>query len=160
MNRELTVASEGQSVSARWRAITRSQTKVSPDDPYVLNFLAEEIANVLALTGWSRRRLNEQNLLDKFQIRLAIIVNMVLRLRTAVGEDVTSGDLKTYTVLSNTEFDRRIMDDGFPQDRGGPVTATGCVAGTTDIGLQRSVKGSSPLILSKPKVVLCSTLLD
>jgi hypothetical protein len=98
--------------------------------------------------------------MDKFLGGLTIIVNAVLRLQAAVGEDVTSGDLGTHVVLSNTEFDPLTMDDGLPQDREAPVTGRGeCVAGTTDIGLHRSVKGSSLLVLSKPKVVLCSALL-
>lgn len=96
-----------------------------------------------------------------FRERLEIIANLVLRLQAAVGEDVTSGDMKTYTVASNVEFNPSTMDDVFSEGRGSPSAERGGrVAGTTDIGLQRSVRGSDPVIVSKPKVVLCSALVD
>lgn len=132
--------------------------------PYVLTLLSDELMDVLVLAGWSRRRLKEQEFLEKFKESLTIIANTVLRLQTAVGEDVTSGDLTPYIVLSNAEFDPHTMEDGFPQDREGHGPATGRlgerVAGTTDIGLRRSVKGSAFFDLSKPKVVLCSALAE
>jgi hypothetical protein len=148
-------------VSARWRAIAHSQIKsIIRLDQYAFSMFLNDIANVLGLAGWSLRRLREQNFPDKLHIRLEVIVNMVHRLRAAVGEDVISRHLKTYTVFPNTKFDPHTMDDGFPMDRRSTVSERGCVAGTTDIGLQMEVKGSSPLVLSKPKVALCSALID
>ena len=159
--RELTVSTEGQAVSARWRAITRSQIRhLISTEPYLLDLIGKEITNVLAAAGFPRRRLKEIKFLEKFQGGLTIITKAIIRLQTAVGEDVTSGDLATHVILSNTEFDPRTMEDGFTRvcDRETQVTERECVAGTTDIGLHRSVRGSSLLILSKPKVVLCSAL--
>jgi len=108
--------------------------------------------------GWSRRQLKEQKVLETFQERISITVGLALHFQVAIGEDVTSGDMKTQIVLSDAEFNPRMMEDEFSQDRGGFRTGRVRVAGTTGIGLQRSVKGSSPLVLSKPKVVLCSAL--
>jgi hypothetical protein len=153
-------------VSARWRAMTRSQIRhLISIEQYLLDSLGNEIANILVLAGLPRRRLKELKFLEKFQGGLTIIVKAILRLQAAVGEDVTSGDLATHIVLSNIEFDPQMMDDGFTRVRDREletplVTGRECVAGTTDIGLHRSVKGSNPLILSKPKVVLCSALFD
>jgi hypothetical protein len=123
-----------------------------------MTFILAEIGSVLAVAGWSQRFLEEQGFLEILQEKLIIIATLALRLQTAIGESVISGDMQTLLISPNKIFDPDIMEDGFSQDGGAVTEVEECVAGTTDIGLQRSMKGSSIQILRKPKVVLCSAL--
>jgi hypothetical protein len=119
------------------------------------------VGHILAVAGWSQRLLNEQGFLAVFHEKLARIGTLALRLQTTVGEAITSGDMRSLSILPNANFDPNIMEDGFLENRRSaetPTLAGERVAGTTDIGLQRSMKGSIFQVLRKPKVVLCSAL--
>jgi len=122
-------------------------------------FVTAEVGTILAVAGWSQRLLEEKGFLDIFQEKLTRIVTLAFRLQTAIGESVISGDMQTMLISPNATFDRDIMEDGFSQDeRNAKREPEERVAGTTDIGLQWSTKGSAIHLLRKPKVVLCSAL--
>ena len=148
-------------MSGRWRAITRSHVKhLANLYPPVMAFVTAEVGTILAIAGWSQRLLQEKGFADVFQEKLTRIVTLALRLQTAIGESVISGDMQTMLISPNAIFDRDTMEDGFSQDRRSETREADVerVAGTTDIGLQRLTKGSGIHLLRKPKVVLCSAL--
>ena len=147
-------------MSGRWRAITRTYVKHLIDlYPPMLAFVVAEVDTILAIAGWSQRLLEEKGFSDIFQEKLTRIVTLALRLQTAIGESVISGEMQTILISPDATFDRDIMEDGFSQnERTAEREVEERVAGTTDIGLQRSTKGSGIHLLRKPKVVLCSAL--
>jgi hypothetical protein len=97
------------------------------------------------------------------------MVDLILRLRKGVGEDITSAHIHAKRVRAGETFNSRLMDDTYADDRRNtgqvrgvfsPTSASSGekVAGTTELGLVRFVKGHQPSLLLKPKVVLCSAL--
>jgi hypothetical protein len=153
-------ATEGQSVSGRWRALTRSHVKhVVKFQPRAMAFVTAEIGNILVVAGWSQRLLKEQGFLEIFQEKLSIIGTLALRLQTTFGESIISGDMHTLIISQNARFDPDTMEDGFSHNGQSPKTGVReRVAGTTDLGLERTMKGLGTQMLRKPKVVLSSVL--
>jgi hypothetical protein len=123
-----------------------------------MTFITAQIDGVLTVAGLSQKLLKEQGLLDILQERLTAIGTLALRLQTAIGENVISGDIHTMLIAPNAHFDAEKMDDGFSQDGRNTAACGERVACTTDIGLQRSAKDSGIQILRKPKIVLYSAL--
>jgi hypothetical protein len=127
--------------------------------PHVMAIITAEVGHVLAVAGWSQRLLDEKGILMVFHEKLARIGTLALHLQMTTGEAITSGDMKSLLILPNTNFDPGTMENGFSENgRSAKTTAGERVAGTTDIGLRRSMKGSIFQILRKPKVVLSSAL--
>jgi len=123
-----------------------------------MDFITAEVCSVLAVAGWSQRLLKKKGFLDVFQEKLTVIGTLALRLQTTIGETITSGDMGTLKVSSSTNFDPDTMEDSSQDGRSTKAGKGERVAGTTEIGLQRLMKGSNIQILRKPKVVLCSEL--
>lgn len=119
-----------------------------------------EVVNVLVLAGFPQTRLKESGFIGKFKERLVMIVKVALRIHEAIGEGITSGDIRTLVVPLGEAFHPQFMDDAFSENtlanaREAPGQQ---IIGTTDIGLQRVTRGSASNILKKPKVVLSSAL--
>lgn len=127
----------------------------------------EIVLNVLIVSGFrcpdevskvdARRRLRVKGLTG--------IVDMALRLNTAIGEEVTSMDIIPLIIPARTSFDPATMDDyygGYPDGTTIPgAMKDGSVIGTVGMGLQRLSSGGtipSVKILLRPKVVLMSTM--
>ena len=129
-----------------------------------MSSLTNGLVDVLILFGWVQQERKDEGLFERFQERMIKIVELALHLRQGIGEDITSAHIEAVQFRPNFTFDPNIMDDTYAEDRkvegGGPRRPSERVAGTTEIGLQRLVKGRQPEMLLKPKVVLCSALRD
>ncbi|KAF9465201.1 hypothetical protein BDZ94DRAFT_1189779 [Collybia nuda] len=152
---------EGQSISGRWRAMTRSQIRnMAGEDAHtsIMKIVTDEVFEVFRIAGYSTRDLKKNSYFDKFRERLDAIGRLTYRIQEAIGEGLTSEDFHMSVVGVGEGFDPEEMDDTFLQS--GSAARGERVAGTTDFGLsiQASKKGSPPTILKKPKVVLASAL--
>lgn len=149
--------------------MTRVHARESDDPDFATNAVVKGLVDVLIIAGWARHEDREQALMSTFRERVSMFVDLTLRLRKGIGEDITSTHITPKWLRSGEKFDSHIMDDTYADDRrnGKHVrglsspSSTGSgekVAGTTEIGLVRVVKGRQPEVLLKPKVVLCSAL--
>jgi hypothetical protein len=160
---------EEQAVSGRWRSMTRAHAGAWNNPNFAMNYVVDWLVNVLTIAGWAQQEKRAETLFAMFRERMSRMVDLILRLRKGIGEDITSAHIDAKRFRSGEVFDSRTMDDTYADDRRNtgqvrgvfsPTTASPGekVAGTTEIGLVRVVKGHQPFILLKPKVVLCSAL--
>lgn len=83
-----------------------------------------------------------------------MIINLTIRLQDAVGEAVTSMDIKAYSLAPGDRFDENFMEDTY----GSASESVGeLVSGTTELGLTRCI-GNQTTLLVKPKVILRTAL--
>ncbi|KAF8058638.1 hypothetical protein FPV67DRAFT_1676205 [Lyophyllum atratum] len=151
-----------QSAAGRWRSMTKSHATHPKSVRRWLRWLTASIVDILILAGCAPQD-TKTNLPDSFQEGLSMINNLAFRLRTAIGEQVTSQDIIPVAFDSGCDFNPDDMDDTYAEERraGGKDAAAERVAGSTELGLTSRVKvaeGTQVTILLKPKVVLCSAL--
>jgi hypothetical protein len=160
---------EEQAVSGRWRSMTRAHARVWETPEFATNSVVDELVHVLTVAGWAQQEDKKASLIGMFRERLSMIADLTIRLRKGIGEDITSAHIDPKRFRAGEKFDSRTMDDTYADDRRNGEQVRGVdglseassgekVAGTTEIGLVRVVKGHQPEVLLKPKVVLCSAL--
>ena len=148
---------EEQAVSARWRSLTHSYLSAPPPNA---ESLADELAKVLDETGSSQS--SEQ--LTKFVRTAALdrieeVIQTAQRLEKVFMVDITSCDMSLIFHSSDVLFDDAKMANEFGTDGAAMPGRRERVAGTTEVGVQKSLcrKPGEPRhveILLKPKVVL------
>jgi hypothetical protein len=131
----------------------------------MLSFLVDRVTEVLIVSGWSAHGSSAR---PGFNIeRLSVIVDLALRINTAIGEVITSVDIYPLEFRAGVKFDQETMDDTYAdggQGQGHDIVAnTDFVAGTTDLGLRRTSREPGTGIprgnvLLKPKVILRSAV--
>jgi hypothetical protein len=166
---------EEQAVSGRWRSMTRAHAIPTDITEWAAAYIVRGLVDVLTVAGWAAQENKNAALIAKFQERLSIIVNLTLELRKGIGEDITSAYIAPQLFSYGEKFDAHVMDDTYADNRrsgeqvhgeagegGSSSVSSGeeVVAGTTEIGLARAVKGQwyQFEVMLKPKVVLCSAL--
>jgi hypothetical protein len=160
---------EEQAVSGRWRSMTRAHDIAWDTPDFAINFVVNSLIHILTIAGWAQQENKGEVFIGMFRERVSMIVDLTLRLRKGIGEDITSANINPKRFHAGENFDSRVMDDTYAGDRGngehvhsaispGSASSGEKVAGTTEIGLVRVVKGHQPEVLLKPKVVLCSAL--
>ncbi|KAF9465186.1 hypothetical protein BDZ94DRAFT_414048 [Collybia nuda] len=158
---------EKPAVSGRWRSLTRAQMRNGEDRQGMLSHVVSQVIEVLLVAGWSAQGLSATE--PGFNLeRLVIVVDLALRLNTAIGQDITSVDILPVTIQAGAKFNSKTMEDTYAADverghtQNEDVVANDVVAGTTDIGLRRISRdlegGPRTDILLKPKVILRSAV--
>jgi hypothetical protein len=73
---------------------------------------------------------------------MSTVIGLIMRLRRALGEEITSGDLEVVWTPCNYEFDPVTMEDISGQEivQSGQDGKGDRVLCTTELGLQRSVR--------------------
>jgi hypothetical protein len=101
---------------------------------------------------------------SRFGEALKRIAQVALRLRKAIGEDITSGDIAAFCVQGGAVFDPAKMEDGHG-DGPGHGGETSRVLCATHLGLRRAERVSrggervvEERVILKPKVALQSLL--
>ncbi|PBK90615.1 hypothetical protein ARMGADRAFT_1166926 [Armillaria gallica] len=160
-------------VAGHWRAMTRARTKhTGPNSDLMLasceRCLIDDIVKVLSAAGWKNFNAAE-TINNKYGQRVKDLVELVIKLDRATGEDVVSQDLQVYIVQPDIPFALVHMAD---QNKGPSegISADDLVAVCTSIGLLAKcrepedggnvVGGAGPKeqILLKPIVILRSAL--
>ena len=173
---------EPQSVSGRWRALTRTHLKAfrhSPEDRQraAEGYLAELIADVLIICGVaSDPPLLFEEVQREFGEALREIVQLALEFQRTTGESIISRDLHPVFVPEGSPYDTKFMEDEWTGSKSGRKAAAQHVEQypvlcTTQLGLQRvegrvgttasADKGDGAMqsvLLLKPCVVLRSML--
>ncbi|KAF8654167.1 hypothetical protein AX16_003696 [Volvariella volvacea WC 439] len=152
-------ASEDQSVSGRWRALTRRYARdLSSGEAILGTHLRDAFVDILLVAGSTASSSQIQDTIaTKFLADIDAVVQAVQHVNRALGEEITSCDLQVVCIASGKEYNTSTMTaDIAAQD--GQV-----VVGTMDLGLLRQEKQGSELkdsLLLKPKVLLLAEIND
>ncbi|RDB20570.1 hypothetical protein Hypma_012274 [Hypsizygus marmoreus] len=154
---------ETQPVAGRWRSMTRAYIKGKQDSDNMLTRLVHALADIMVVAGCSLEDAYSNAFYARFQERLSMVVDLTIRLRTAIGENITSMDLLPYIFDPRTDFDPNLMADTYEDERDSDRShrVNEKVAGTTELGLMRRTKGQAGFVdsvLLKPKIILYSAL--
>jgi len=104
--------------------------------------MVDVVAHVLTAAGCTPDLPQVHDLLrSKFGDRMSTIISLTMRLRQALGEEITSADLDVVWILQGGTFDPATMADDSGQDtaRNAKDQQTNYVLCTTELGLQQSV---------------------
>jgi len=124
--------------------------------------------DILVTAGCSAPITNiQEKLKTVFSTKIAVMVDLAVRLNRAIGEDITSGNMEVVAVGSAMPYDPTKMDNAY--EDGQPTSkqdsASIRVLCPTDLGLQRLSKVSmtgedqwDTKILLKPKVAIESVV--
>ena len=148
---------EGQAVSARWRSLTHSHLSAPPLNA---EWLAAQLVGVIGETG----SFQSSEELTKFIKTAALerieeMIKTAHRLEKVFMVDVTSSDMSLIFHYPDALFEDAKMANEFGADSAAKPGEKERIAGTTEVGVQKSVckKPGEPRhveILLKPKVVL------
>ncbi|KAG6885092.1 hypothetical protein C0993_005975 [Termitomyces sp. T159_Od127] len=125
---------EMQTISGRWRALTRKYLPHTEEHELALLFI-DAIANILLVSNVNQSRDTILKLVEtRYTERVAVIARGAQKLRKAIGEEVTSCDFEVIFVHQDTAFSPAQMDDeGFREGR----DQTEPVLCTTELGLRK-----------------------
>jgi len=155
-------------VSGTWRALTRTLVRsmlhgqTADVSSRLIPSLSEAIVDVLVAAGCrqSTRTQVRNQLAERFNQKMKIIVRMALHLNEIIGEQITSCELKVISMPYGVAFNSSTMEDGYDDGRWHAVPASESpkVLCTTELGLQKELKGYNGEwqreVLTKPKVAL------
>jgi hypothetical protein len=138
---------EDQAISGRWRALAHKYARQLLHDESNIwaswqSAMVDAVAHILTAAGCTPDLPQVRELLrSKFGDRMSTIIRLTMRLRQALGEDITSADLEVVWILHGSTFDPATMEDDSGQDtaRKGKDQQTDCVLCTTELGLRQSV---------------------
>ena len=156
----LTTFAEDQTVSGRWRALTRHHLQSPYENPGQIPSsemaVVHDLVNVLITAGYRGHRQEVVEMVSgKFGDKIRAIKKASLRLSQVVREEVTSSDLEPKWVSPDTSFDPSAMEDiggEQPEVRRQQSDRVLCI---TEMGLLRVVgRMKETKILLKPKVAL------
>ena len=156
--RTLRVLLEIQPISARWRSLTHGYlTKPSPDDS--TRSIMQSVANILWITGSFQSTQHSFDFVRaKASNRIGVISQLAHRLESVFMVDVKSSDMYLLFECPRTPFNNNRMTREFESAESSSIQARDKVAGTTEVGVGKSVCGGGVElrmeILLRAKVIL------
>jgi hypothetical protein len=169
----LTTFAEDQTVSGRWRALTRHHCRTLPyDDPGQTSSMGMDVVhdliNVLITAGYQGHRQEVVEMVSgKFGDKIRAINKASLHLNQVLGEEITSCNLSPAWVSPNVAFDPSEMEDIGGEHIPDQRRQRDRVLCITEMGLQRVVGHAQTkenrgwlemALLLKPKVALESVI--
>ncbi|KAH7929505.1 hypothetical protein BV22DRAFT_1002424 [Leucogyrophana mollusca] len=163
---------EAQAISGRWRALTRAHIQQAQHDEAqriasLVNAIVSGLADILLAAGCSApvEELREA-LKKRFNEKIAVMVELAMRINRVIGEDVTSGNLEVVAISSAAPFDKATMEDAYEDGRADlKASDNNRVLCPTDLGLRRLTRISTigqsqweEKLLLRPKVALESVV--
>ena len=82
----------------------------------------------------------QEVLRSRFCDRMSTLIDLTIRLRQALGEEITSGDLEVIYIPFDHAFDSGTMEDISGQNMTRRTKQNDRVLCTTELGLQRTVR--------------------
>ncbi|KAK0196215.1 hypothetical protein F5146DRAFT_1028858 [Armillaria mellea] len=156
-------------IVGHWRATTRTKSKHAGSmSTSCERHLIDGILRVLVTAGWSDLNA-EETVKNRYGQRVKDLVELIVKLDKAMGEDVVSQELNVYIVRPDVPFAPALMTDQNHEASGG-ISANGWVAVCTGIGLAAKCRepkdggnivggvGFKEQVLLKSKVILRSAL--
>ncbi|KAF9025799.1 hypothetical protein BDZ89DRAFT_1068047, partial [Hymenopellis radicata] len=148
-----------QSVSGRWRAITRAHKGVNYSSDSLSHCMISKLDTVLTIAGWPS--LDSSNNHGRYRERISQILLLASKVDKMLGQSITTQDILLYVVQPGVPFGSHRMSD-----MNGPSKVDGeevlCAA---EIGVESSESSRKdgakiePYILLKPGVVVHSSLM-
>lgn len=159
---------EAQAISGRWRALTNAYANNHEESQLIASFMPHLtgcFCNIMLAAGCSvAPDILHASVEKKLSDRVVLLFKLALQLNKIVMEEITSADLRTVTVPSETTYSAEQMEDAYVD--GDPATGGVRVLCTTDIGLMRITRMATSgekqwddKLLLKPKVAL-KTVVD
>lgn len=148
---------EGQAISAKWRSLTYSHLSQPP--PHSAS-IVERVAGILLITGSFSSIRRSAEFVNTVALRgIETIERLALRLKFVFMVEVASSDMFLQSETPHTMFDEATMNNEFEADDASTPGRRDRVAGTTEVGVRKSVcggpgEGRRTVILLKAKVVL------
>lgn len=131
---------EPPSIAAKWKALTRRYgTHLHVRHDVLQRTLLDTTSDVLQLAG-GRLDVVPAPVIQGFAIRIDEIVKLTMKLRSHIGEDAASSDLRIIPPSPGGVFDATLMDDANALPGKASV---GVVLCTTELGLLRREKTGS-----------------
>lgn len=163
-----TCVPEAQAISGRWRALTNAYASNREESQLIASampHLTAYFCNIMLAAGCSAAPdILRASVEKKLSDRIVLLFKLALQLNKIVMEEITSADLRTVTVPSETTYSVEQMEDAYVD--GDPATGGVRVLCTTDIGLMRITRMATSgekqwdeKLLLKPKVAL-KTVVD
>ncbi|KAF9047636.1 hypothetical protein BJ165DRAFT_1467389 [Panaeolus papilionaceus] len=161
------VDTEEQATAGQWRALTQKHLTIRVPSSTIgwKEDLISSLMKIFKIAAW---RIPDKEECLSFEGKLVPIFEAVEDLRIAIGEKITSADIRLSLVPPNSQFFASRMDDVFCDERVkvAPIRPIQSVIGTTGFGLKMPIPGqrdpkSGELLYGSvfsPKVILESTL--
>ncbi|GBE79278.1 hypothetical protein SCP_0204760 [Sparassis crispa] len=116
------IQDESQTVSARWRVLTRSYLRTLVDEGTMTHwlqcFLIGHISDVLRVSGLTDDPRELCQAVERlFGKQMRSIVKLSLDIREAAGERIMSGNVEAIVIKAGTPFDQQQMEDAFAEER-------------------------------------------
>ncbi|KAG6889535.1 hypothetical protein C0992_004794 [Termitomyces sp. T32_za158] len=128
---------EGQTISGRWRALTRKYLPHTEEHELAFLFI-DAIVNTLLVSNVVQSHDSILKSVEtRFTERVVIITKVAQKLRKAIGEEVTSCDLEAIFIHQDTAFSPAQMEDEFTEGFKEGRDQTEPVLCTTQLGLRK-----------------------
>lgn len=157
---------EDQAAAGHWRAQTRKHIQ-NLLDPHpdgtrkrFIMHIADSIADVVLCAGiHNKHDQMSETIVRMAGDKIAVVVDMALKLNRMLGEEVTAADIETTWAHAQDLYDPKWMEDDYGNWKSYGGRRDLKVLCTTDLGLRRLVKadnevGWADTVLIKPKVIL------
>jgi hypothetical protein len=159
---------EPQSVVSKWRMLTKTYERLSPEDEQgrLRQLFVDTVQDAFRALGYASQQqdhlqgLVEGEKLEDFNDRITALNEHSMKLRHMIGREVLSSEFSIVD-SSGDDFDPETMEDDGGDD-GGIVLGEGSVVlCTTELGLKTARKEGKvwqDTILQKPKVIVATML--
>ncbi|KAF9444309.1 hypothetical protein P691DRAFT_677828 [Macrolepiota fuliginosa MF-IS2] len=158
---------EEQTVSGRWRALTRTHLqRMLATEPDLTIYMIDAFVNIILTAGWHNDATALQEYLTQtFGDKVGSVLDRAKRLNKMIGEEIVRCDLEALYIAPDVVFTGGTMEVGQLGRRSGSVVEGSMperVLCTMDLGLVRAEKKMGRIgewdeaVLLKPIVVLQS----
>lgn len=132
----LTITSETQAISAKWKLLTIRHTRHLRSTPEELKQrFVEIVTNVLEIAG-ARLKTVPDTMIESVRDRIREIIVLITRIQRHVGEDISSSDFRLIAPRGGDRFAEDVMEDANSCE-GAPAQMDTAVLGATGLGLLR-----------------------
>lgn len=162
---------EEQTVSGRWRALTRTHLqRMLATEPDLTIYMIDAFVNIILTARWHNDAAALQEYLTHtFGEKVASVLDKAKKLNKVIGEEIVRCDLEALYIAPDVLFNAATMEVGGLGERRGETSITTGNASqrvlcTTDLGLVRAEKKVGKIgewdeaVLLKPSVVLQSSV--
>ena len=151
---------EPQSVSGRWRQLTRSCLRRLErlDERHLLPTLINSLVNVVIATGYEVDQLAFKQLIKRLSNRLCEIIKLAFEANKMTKEGITSCNFEVTFMNHDSLYDPNYMESVYGEPS--PKLDRETVVCTVNLGLRRKERVSTPEaetkehVILKPKVLL------
>lgn len=157
---------EDQTVSGRWRALTRVHLqRMLAEEPDLTIYMVDAFVNIILTAGWHNNAAALQEyLIETFGHMIGSVLEKAKKLNKVIGEEIVKCDLEALYIAPDVLFNEMTMEaTGHEGDQVEGLSERRVLC-TTKLGLVKAEKRSGKVgeweeaVLLKPSVVLQSSM--